>query len=116
MTRVNGPTADVRAEDAINRVLEAEQRARDRVAQCETQAAALVATARERALRVAERTDRRIISLRTRCEQWIAGQVAALRIQADTVRRQPAGDDDARRAALTRSAARLAARLTDGEP
>ena len=114
MTRANEPTGDVRAEDAINRVLEAEQRARERVAQCESQAAALVAAMRERALRMGERTDQRIVSLRTRCEQWISGQVAALRAEADAVRRQPAGDD-ARRLLLAESVARLAARITDGE-
>lgn len=105
----------MRAEDAINRVLQAEQHAREKVAQCETQAATLVASARERALHIAERTDRRIVSLRTRCEQWLAGQVAVLQNQADTVRHQPAGED-ARRTLLTERVARLAARLTDGEP
>lgn len=115
MTHADETTGEARAEDAINRVLEAEQHAREKVAQCETRAAALVAVARERALRIAERTDRRIVSLRTRCERWLAGQVAALRTQADTARRQPAGDD-ARRTLLTEGVARLAARLTDGKP
>lgn len=114
MTRANEPTGEVRAEDAINRVLQAEQRAQEHVTQCETQAAALLVAARERALRLAERTDRRITSLRTRCEQRIATQLAALHGQADATRQQPAGDD-ASRAPLTDSVARLAARLTDGE-
>jgi vacuolar-type H+-ATPase subunit H len=114
MTHSDEAAGTARAEDAINRVLEAEQRARDKVAQCDAQAAALVAAAREGALRVAERTDRRIVSLRTRCEQWLGEQVAVLRTQAEVVRRQPVGDD-LRGTSLAESVARLAARLTDGE-
>jgi len=114
MTHADETTGDVRAEDAINRVLEAEQRARERVAECEKQAAALVAAARERVLQLGERTDRRIVSLRTRCEQWLGGQVAALRAQAEAVRQQPVGDD-ARSTSLAEGIARLAARLTDGD-
>jgi hypothetical protein len=115
MTHSDEATGTARAEDAINRVLRAEQRAREKVAQCDSQAAALLAAARERALHVAERTDRRIVGLRMRCERQVAKQVAALGAETETVRRQPAGDD-ARRANLTEAVARLAARLTDGEP
>jgi len=114
MTHADETTGDVRAADAINRVLEAEQRAHDKIAQCDAQAAALAAAARERVLRLGERTDRRIVSLRTRCERWLGGRVAALRAQAEAVRRQPVGDD-ARSASLAESVARLAARLTDGD-
>ena len=66
------------AEEAINRVLEAEQRARERVARCEAQAGEELDAARDQARRISARTDVRIGKLRTRCEQQVAGQVARL--------------------------------------
>lgn len=105
-------TGEDNTEEAINRVLEAERRARDNVARCEAEAAARMSAARTRTRRVAERTDARMSLLRTRVEQQTAGQVAARRAGVAEIRRQPLSPEtDAQR--LQEAVARLAARLTD---
>lgn len=102
------------AEEAINRVLEAEHRARERIAQCEVQASKELDAVREQARRIDARTDARIGKLRTRCEQQVAGQVARLKASAEAVRGQPLAGD-ARSLRLGQAVRSLAARLTGGE-
>lgn len=115
MVRTTDDNGATGAEEAINRVLEAERRAGERVAGCEAQAAAELGAARERARRIAERTDTRITRLRTRCEQIVAVRVAQLKASAEAVRCQPLTEDE-RAAQLAAAVARLATRLSGGEP
>jgi hypothetical protein len=102
------------AEQAINRVLEAEQQARERVAQCEVQAGKELDAVREQARRVDARTDARIGKLRTRCEQQVAAQVAQLKASAAAVRGRPP-TEDARAPRLADAVRSLATKLTGGE-
>lgn len=114
MTRSNDRSDEADAEQAINRVLEAEHQARDRVAHCQAQAEARLEAARERARRIAARTDARITSLRRQCEQQITEQVARLKDSAEAVRCQPLSGD-ARATQLGNAMRQLAARLTGGD-
>jgi vacuolar-type H+-ATPase subunit H len=102
-------------DEAIQRILQAEHRAREHIAQCEREAAQLLEEARGRARRLAERTDARISKLRMRCEQLAAQRVAALREEAQGIALAPveAEVDEAR---LRAAVERLAARLTGGTP
>ncbi len=103
------PTA---AEEAINRVLHAEQVARLAIAECEQVAQQGVAQARRDARAIEERADHRIAQLHARC----ASQIERANRTASTPL-PPTGSADGERAALLESAiARLAARLTGGEP
>lgn len=102
-------------DEAIQRVLQAEQRVRERIAQCEREAARLLEAARERARRLEERTDARISALRTRCEQLAGERAAALRAQAQRIALAPVeAEIDAER--LAAAIERLAARLTGETP
>jgi hypothetical protein len=109
--RTTDQSGEPGAEQAINRVLEAEQQARERIAQCEVQASQELDAVREQARRVDARTDARIGKLRTRCEQQVAGQVARLKASAAAVRVQPL-TEDARALRLTDAVRSLAAKLT----
>ncbi|MFO8155823.1 MAG: hypothetical protein ACQERR_03815 [Pseudomonadota bacterium] len=68
MTDSNNPDA------AIRRILEAEQHAEQTVAECEQWAANHEAEAREKARRIAERTETRIQRLRTERDGVSAGE------------------------------------------
>jgi hypothetical protein len=114
MMRTTDQRGESEAEQAINRVLEAEQRAREHIAQCEVQASKELDAVREQARRIDARTDARIGKLRTRCEQQVAGQVARLKASAEGVRSQPLAGD-ARSLRLADAVRNLAAKLTGGE-
>lgn len=103
------------AEEAINRVLEAEREAAEAVRRCEQQAVALREETHAKARRLAERTDARIRRLRALIEEQTARQVAALRVSAEELRSRPVLED-ARRARLPQVVARLAAWLTGEAP
>ena len=60
------------AEHAMNRVLAAERDAGQAVADCESKARDIVQAARQRANRIASRTDERITSIQMRCTQRTA--------------------------------------------
>ncbi len=66
------------AEEAINRVLAAERRAREAIAGCEAQGKRVVEDARGRAKRIAQRTEARIAKLRDRCDVTMRERMAAL--------------------------------------
>jgi vacuolar-type H+-ATPase subunit H len=106
---------DKAAAAAINRVLEAERRARDNVARCQAAAAARISAARAQARRVVERTDARMSALRKRVERTVAERVAALRADAAEVHCLPLVED-ARRAQLEAAIARVVARLGGESP
>jgi cell division septum initiation protein DivIVA len=73
----SGPAAE-RAEQAINRVLEAERAASQKVAACEKQAADILQAAQLHASRIASRTDNRISLMQTRCLQRVAEEIKQL--------------------------------------
>jgi hypothetical protein len=114
MAHMSDERGESGAEQAINRVLEAEQRARERIAQCEMQASSELDAVREQARSIDARTDTRIGKLRTRCEQQVATQVARLKSSAEAVRAQPL-TGDTRSLRLADAVRSLAARLTGGE-
>ncbi len=107
-------TTEDKAEEAINRVLAAEQRAREDIARCEAQAREIVEAARAQARRIEERNDVRVIKLRAACQQWIAARTGELQRTAEEVRARPAGEDE-RHGRLAAAAERLAALLTGSE-
>jgi hypothetical protein len=87
------------ADTAINRVLEAEQKAREAIAHTRG--------------RIDERADARVSKLRAACQQWTGGQSAKLLAEAEELRSCPAVDE-VRRARLDDAIRRLAAELTGG--
>jgi vacuolar-type H+-ATPase subunit H len=101
------------ADTAINRVLEAEQKAREAIAHTRSEAARHVTDARLRARRIDERADARVSKLRAACQQWTGGQSAKLLAEAEELRSCPAVDE-VRRARLDDAIRRLAAELTGG--
>lgn len=113
MTHADRATGEERAENAINRVLEAEQKAREAIARCRSDAARHVTDARLRARRIEERADRRVSKLRAACQQWTGAQAARLLAEAEELRSCPAVDE-VRRARLDDVIRRLAAELTGG--
>jgi vacuolar-type H+-ATPase subunit H len=66
------------AEQAINRVLAAERRAREAIAGCEAEGKRLVEDARGRVKRIGQRTEARIAKLRDRCDVTMRERMAAL--------------------------------------
>jgi hypothetical protein len=103
--------AETAVEAAITRVLSAERDAREAVAQATRDAAAMSENARGAARALAERTERRIGTVRAAFEAVVAADVAA--IDADATAQdasQPLSADDLHR--LERAIAALAAELT----
>jgi vacuolar-type H+-ATPase subunit H len=98
-------------DDAIARVLQAEQSAREAVAQCVAEADRIRQDARARARTIAERAAERV----ARVHAWTD---AALRAETDRLERQrialrqPAPPDPAEPARVARALDRLAAELT----
>lgn len=60
----------------MNRVLQAEREAEQAVAECEKQAEIILSDARQRANRIANRTDERITLMSMRCSQQVAGEIS----------------------------------------
>jgi hypothetical protein len=119
MTRIPvKPDSAARAEeraavDAIARVLDAERAARERVAQAEREAAAGEEVARAEARAIAERTERRLASVRAAFAARTARAVAAAaEAMAGFDAPHPLTADDATLARM--AAAALAAELTAG--
>lgn len=98
----------------ISQVLDAEQRARQAIARCEQNAAALIAASRDRARHLQARTDARMSQLRTRVEHQCAEHAAEWREQARILQAQE-NVPDPRANALAEAIDRLAATLTAGE-
>ena len=113
MTASASTTPEGVADSAINRVLEAEQKAREAIARSRAEAARCVTDARLRARRIDERADQRISKLRAACQRWAGAQAAKLLAEAEQLRSCPAVDE-VRRARLDDAIRRLAAELTGG--
>lgn len=103
--------SDQAVEVAINRVLEAEARARQAVDLCQRQADEIIERARAHRKRIAERTERRIGRLRARFAQQVARQLASFKVEAKAYSEHPAAGSPG----LDSAVASLAAELT-GEP
>ncbi len=99
------------ADDAINQVLRAERQAQQAVAQCEQQAAQLVADARLRAKRAQEGAEQRLHILRERMRANTAQQIAALDSAAKALP-QRAQPDATAHAKLEQAVVALAAILS----
>ncbi|MEO6319669.1 MAG: hypothetical protein ABIR56_03330 [Polaromonas sp.] len=98
------------AEDAIERVLEAERDALATVSLCQEQAARIVAEARLRARRIAERADARIDAMRAASQASVAAEVARLDAEAQALAARSVPAERQRR--LEAAVDSLAARLT----
>ena len=84
------------AEHAMNRVLAAERDAGQAVADCEARARDIVQAARQRANRIASRTDERITLMQLRCAQSSAATIKQLQqTQQSTARQSGKPLDDA---------------------
>ncbi len=71
-------TATRQAEQAMNRVLQAERDAERAVAECEAQAGRILQAAQLQASRIASRTDSRISRMQTRCLQRVTEEIKQL--------------------------------------
>lgn len=100
------------AEAAMNRVLAAEKDAARAIEQCEHEADAVLQAARQRARRIAGRTDERITLINQRTRQRLQQQLTEAKRQARRAERERA--HDGRTARVDEVVARLAARLTGG--
>jgi len=100
-------------ERAINRVLEAERRARDAVDLCLAEARQAVNGARVRSSRILERADKRTGLLHQRCEQSVSRRLAELAAEARQIPDQAivAPEMQQRLQAIVR---RLAEEMTSG--
>jgi cell division septum initiation protein DivIVA len=74
------------AEQAMNRLLQAERDARRVVAECEAQAASILQAAQLQASRIASRTDSRISLMQTRCFQRVTEEIRHLERAATQAR------------------------------
>jgi cell division septum initiation protein DivIVA len=74
----SGDSATERAEQAMNRVLQAERDAERVVAACEAEAASILQAAQRQVSRIASRTDSRISLMQTRCFQQVADEIKQL--------------------------------------
>ena len=78
------------AEQAMNRLLQAERDARRVVAECEAEAASILQAAQLQASRVASRTDSRISLMQTRCFQRVTEEIKHLERAATQARERQA--------------------------
>jgi len=115
MTHVREANREDDAEKDIAHVLDAEQRAREAIARCTQEAAALIADARDRARQIQARTDARMSRLRTRIERQAVDETAVWRERARELHARE-NDPDPRASRLAAAIARLAAALTGEEP
>jgi hypothetical protein len=107
------PTVIARVDDAIVRVLHAEQSARDGVAQCGASAERERRQARARARAIAERAAERVARVHQRTETAMRTEIARLNEQRAALRLPAAADPD-EPALVARALDRLAAELTGG--
>ena len=109
-----GAIAEPAAQEAIERVLEAERDARAAVSVCEEQAARTVAEARLHARRVAERADARIDAMRAAARSRLAADLARLDAEARALTARPIPPET--QARMEAAVQGLAARLSGEVP
>jgi vacuolar-type H+-ATPase subunit H len=111
MAQITDNKPGLTAEHAMNAVLAAEQRAKQRVEQCKTEADMLMQQARQQAQRIAERVDNRITRIHQRCSRAVTDQVKQLQLE----QQQRAGDtrrDQVDQETLNKVVEQIAALLT----
>lgn len=111
MAPTTQPNRDEDTERDISQVLDAEHRARQAIARCEQDAAALIAAARDRARHLQARTDARTSLLRTQIERQSVEHAATWRERARILQAHE-NEPDPRANALADAITRLAASLT----
>jgi hypothetical protein len=111
MSSAAPPQTDRLVEAAIARLLERERQAKEAVARCEQEAAAIVQRAREQARRIAERADARINAVHMTCTLDTARKLGALRAAAAACT-APVAPTAAQLDRLERAVRTLAARLS----
>lgn len=85
----SGDSATRQAEQAMNRLLQAERDAERAVAECEAEAGSILQAAQLQASRIASRTDSRISLMQTRCLQRVAEEIKQLeRTEKQTLEKQ----------------------------
>ena len=85
----SGDSATRQAEQAMNRVLQAERDAERAVAECEAEAGSILQAAQLQVSRIASRTDSRISLMQTRCLQRVAEEIKQLeRTEKQTLEKQ----------------------------
>jgi vacuolar-type H+-ATPase subunit H len=77
------------ADDAINRVLQAEQTAQADITECRRQALAILREARVRSRAVTERADRRISHIHRLCDAALERELARLAAEARSLAAPP---------------------------
>jgi cell division septum initiation protein DivIVA len=75
-----GDSATEPAEQAMQRVLQAERDAGRVVAECQAEAGDILNAAQQQASRIASRTDSRISRMQMRCFQRVAGEIRELEL------------------------------------
>jgi hypothetical protein len=106
-------TDTLRVDQAIVRVLQAEQAVRAAVAQCAADAERVRQDARARGRRIAERAAERVARVHDRTEAALRAEIERLNRQRAALQ-QPAPPDPDEPAQLARALDRLAAELTGG--
>ncbi len=86
------PTEDV--EQAINRVLTAEQEARGAVDECRRQAQAMLEAARTRSRQILDRSDRYISRVRALADATVERRLAELKAESASFSDAPLVDED----------------------
>lgn len=84
----SGDSAAEPAEQAMQRVLQAEQDAGRAVAECQAEAGNILDTAQQQASRIASRTDSRISLMQMRCFQRVAEEIRKLEMAEKQSREQ----------------------------
>ncbi len=105
------PHTDPRIDQAMNAVLEKEQRSRERIEQCEREAAEILDKAQRRARAVSDRTDQRITAFRQRCAETTKRSVDEL-LAEDSHCSEPQSGHDQESSQIDAAVRGLAARLT----
>jgi Na+/phosphate symporter len=105
------PHTDARIDEAMNSVLEKERQSRERIEQCEQEAAALLDRAQRRARAVSDRTDKRITAFRQRCAETTQRAVDGL-LAEDSERSERTSEHEQDFAQIEAAVRRLAERLT----
>lgn len=108
------PHTDTSIDDAMNTVLEKELRSREKIEQCEREAAELLNSAQRRARAVSDRTDKRITKFRQRCAEATQRAVDEL-LAEDSERAEPRPGDADESSLINAAVRRLAARLTGAD-
>jgi hypothetical protein len=89
MTKRTALPEDPRPDDAINRVLKAEQAAQEEIRRCRGQALAILREARTRARAVSARADRRIALVRRRCDAAAEQELATIELESRSLEAPP---------------------------